>query len=57
MMDRWKDHFCCPMDLPIRIKAIRMGLSIIYFKGPQVVISHLQCISVPVDCFLPLQTV
>ena len=29
------------MDFPIQIKAIRMGLSIIYFKGSQVGISHL----------------
>ena len=34
------------MDSPKQIKAIRMGLSIIYFKGSQVIISQILCISV-----------
>ena len=39
------------MDYPIQIKAIRVGLSIIYFKGPQILIFQLVCISVPEYCF------
>ena len=38
------------MDFPIHIKAIRMGLSIIYFKGSQVRITNY-------DVFLSLRTV
>ena len=33
------------------MNTMRMGLSIIYFKGSQVLISKLLCISVPEDCF------
>ena len=39
------------MDFPIQINAIRIGLSIIYFKGSWVRISKLCCISVPEDCY------
>ena len=39
------------MDSPIQINAIRMGLSIIYFKGSEVGISKLWSISVSQDCF------
>ena len=37
------------MDSPIHINAIRIGSFIIYWKGPQVEISLLWCISVPED--------
>ena len=30
---------CIPMDFPIQVNKVRMGLSIIYFKGSQVEIS------------------
>ena len=39
------------MDFPIPIKAIRMGLSIMYYKGLQVGITQLWCISDTEDCF------
>ena len=39
------------MDFPIQMKAIRMGVSIMYFKGSQDSISQLWCISVPENCF------
>ena len=42
---------CVLMDFPIHIKAIRMGLSIMYLKGPQIVISQLLSNSIPEDCF------
>ena len=45
------------MDCSIQIKAKWMGLSIIHFKGSQVGISQLWCISVLEDCFYLKQTV
>ena len=42
---------CMLMDFLIQIKAKRMGLSIIYFKGSQVVIYQLWCISIHKDVF------
>ena len=36
------------MDFSIQINTIRMGLSIIYFKGSQV--ERSKCTSVPEDC-------
>ena len=39
------------MDFPRYVDRISMELPILYFKGSQVNISKLWCISVPEDCF------
>ena len=39
------------MYFPMQIKAIKMWLFIMYFKGSHVNIFRLLCISVPQDCF------
>ena len=39
------------MDFPIHIDTISLGLPIMFFKGSQVDVSKLYCISVPEGCF------
>ena len=49
-MFKWYITLCILMDFPIQINTIRMGLSIIYFKGSQVEISKELCTLVREDC-------
>ena len=45
------------MDFPIQINIIRMGLSIMHFKGSRVEICKLRCTSVVKDCFCSSKSV